>query len=90
MSQTLTFYLVGFLTTGDDLLPGNYGLLDQIEALRWINENVETFRGDNTRVTIFGSSAGGASVGLLMFSDFTKGKDAPSSTGGRVIFDNFR
>jgi len=56
----------GFLLSGDDHLPGNYGLLDQAATLRWVNENIAAFRGDPDRVTIFGHSVGAASVGLLM------------------------
>ena len=61
------------MTTGDEELKGNYGLRDQIEALQWIRENIANFNGDPYRITIFGSSAGGASVGLLMFSPLAKG-----------------
>jgi len=56
----------GFLLSGDDHLPGNYGLLDQAATLRWVNSNIAAFRGDPGRVTIFGHSVGAASVGLLM------------------------
>ena len=56
----------GFLTTGNDIIKGNFGLLDQVAALRWVKENIANFRGDASRVTIFGHSAGGASVGLLL------------------------
>ena len=47
---------------------GNYGLMDQIETLRWVQDNIEGFGGDANRVTIFGQSAGGSDVCLLMAS----------------------
>ena len=52
---------------------GNYGLLDQIEALKWVYENIEAFHGDKNRITVFGQSAGAMSVQALVSSPLTKG-----------------
>jgi carboxylesterase type B len=67
---TLNYRLgaLGFLAVPELGLTGNYGILDQREALRWVARNIRAFGGDPARVTIFGESAGAMSVGLHLFS----------------------
>ncbi|XP_051579819.1 para-nitrobenzyl esterase [Myxocyprinus asiaticus] len=52
---------------------GNYGFMDQIQALQWVKRNIHNFGGDAGRVTIFGQSSGGTSVWTLMMSPMAKG-----------------
>lgn len=63
---------LGFLSTGDENSPGNYGILDQSMALRWVRDNIESFNGDRNSITLFGPGAGAASAGLLMVAPKTR------------------
>ncbi|KAJ3635702.1 hypothetical protein MTP99_008591 [Tenebrio molitor] len=65
--------ILGFLSTGDMVVPGNNGLKDQVMALKWIKNNIENFGGDPNKITIFGQSAGSASVSYHMQSPQSKG-----------------
>ena len=73
------FYLPG--------LDGNYGLYDQMTAIRWVKDNIAAFGGDPENITIMGQSAGAAAVQQLSISPLTEGlfqKAIMSSGGGAV------
>ncbi|XP_077165780.1 fatty acyl-CoA hydrolase precursor, medium chain-like [Paroedura picta] len=65
--------ILGFYSTADDEARGNWGLLDQVAALKWVQENIADFGGDPGSVTIFGESAGGFSTCALVISPLAKG-----------------
>lgn len=85
---TLNYRLgpMGFLSTEDQIVPGNMGMKDQVMALEWVNRNIGNFGGDKDLITIMGYSAGGASVHLHYLSPLTKGlfKNGVSFSGSAL------
>ncbi|KAH8270431.1 hypothetical protein KR018_009957, partial [Drosophila ironensis] len=77
---------LGFASTGDRDLPGNYGLKDQRLALRWIKENIVHFGGNPENIVLIGHSAGGASVHLqILHQDFRRLARAGVSVSGNAL-----
>lgn len=63
----------GFLSTQDDVIPGNNGLKDQQLAIKWIHNNIHLFGGDTDKIVISGQSAGSASCGYQLLNQANKG-----------------
>lgn len=90
VSVTYRLGVMGFFThpllsnESPNGVSGNYGLLDQVAALKWINKNIEQFGGDPNNITIFGQSAGAGSVKSLVASPLSKNlvSKAISMSGG--------
>lgn len=80
--------IFGFLGLNDSAIRGNYGLADKIMALQWVQDHIKDFGGDPNKVTIFGQSAGGASVVDLLKSPPAAGlfHGAISESGGSGTF----
>jgi carboxylesterase type B len=64
---------LGWLSLDTDEVPGNAGLFEMIEGLRWVQKHIKNFGGDPNRVTIFGESAGAASVSALLLTPQARG-----------------
>jgi para-nitrobenzyl esterase len=80
------------LVDADDPIQGNFGLQDQVAALRWVQDNIASFGGDPGAVTIAGQSAGAVSVHLLVSSPATSGlfHRAIAQSGPPVLLDPLR
>ncbi len=65
--------ILGFLTPNTDIMSGNYGLHDQLLALKWISINAKNFNGDPKRITYVGHSTGAANAMLLAMSKRSDG-----------------
>ena len=58
MNKPFVLCFKGYFTSGDNEAPGNYGMFDQLQAMKWVKNNIKNFGGDPDLVTIFGESAG--------------------------------
>ncbi|XP_076427817.1 carboxylesterase 1E-like isoform X2 [Peromyscus maniculatus bairdii] len=76
----------GFLSTGDEHSRGNWGHLDQVAALHWVQDNIANFGGDPGSVTIFGESAGSESVSVLVLSPLAKNLFHRAISESGVVF----
>lgn len=65
--------MLGFLSTGTSDAPGNNGLKDQVQAFKWVRDNIDKFGGDPKSVTLMGYSAGGMSITMHLVSPMSQG-----------------
>ncbi|KAF6198582.1 hypothetical protein GE061_008330 [Apolygus lucorum] len=70
----------GFMTLGDKIFPGNFGMKDMVAALRWVKNNIASFGGDPNSVTLIGYSSGGMNVEQLLRSPLVE-KEGLASRG---------
>ena len=64
---------LGFLATADGAAAGNFGIKDQVMALKWVKANIAAFGGDPDNVTLFGEDSGAASASIHLMSPASKG-----------------
>ena len=72
----------------EDTLSGDFGLQDQQLALKWVKEHISTFGGDPDNITVFGQSAGGHSIGILMSSPRSEGLFAKAILESGAFWDS--
>ncbi|CAB3229013.1 unnamed protein product [Arctia plantaginis] len=65
--------IFGYLTTEDNVMPGNNGLRDFILGLEWLKNNIEQFGGDASKITLMGSRGGATTTNILLYSEKAKG-----------------
>ncbi|ODM87346.1 Esterase FE4 [Orchesella cincta] len=82
--------VLGFLSLEDEVLPGNFGLADQITFLEWLKENIEGFGGNKRRITVCGVGAGASSVQYLLLSQSSKGLFQSAVVHGGSMFSSFQ
>jgi para-nitrobenzyl esterase len=81
----LGFFANPVLTAEDGLSSGNYNLLDQIAALKWVQKNIAAFGGDPIRVMMYGASAGSADVQALLVSPPAQGLFSAAATDSGLL-----
>lgn len=81
--------VLGFLCLDTPEVPGNAGLKDQVAALKWVKQNILNFGGNPENVTLFGESAGGASVTYHMISQMSDGLFHKAISQSGVCFSNW-